>query len=352
VISHACVLPSNQRVYEYVGDDIDVSLVVPRVWRDELRPSHYAARADTGWRGEFIPVRTWGVGRPQRHMAVAMVGRRLAALRPNFVVIEEEPFSVSALLWAHAAHRRSIPYAVQVAETLPRRLPRPVDGLCRRVLTHASFVLARSPGALARAREWGYVGPDTLVPHSIDVTDGPTLSPRGVVGFVGRLVPAKGIDDLLRAISGRADLSLAVAGDGPERDTVAALGDRVQMRGTLAPAAMSAFYDSISVLAVPSRTTPTWSEQFGRVIVEAQERARPVVAYDSGEIPWVASLTAAEVVTEGDVSALAEALARFAISASSADDVGRRGRELATQHFSHAVVGGAIGDLVRSAARH
>ncbi len=45
------------------------------------------------------------------------------------------------------------------------------------------------------------------------------------------------------------------------------------------------------MLALPSRTTPTWKEQFGRVIVEALWCGVPVVGSDSGEIPWLIELT-------------------------------------------------------------
>lgn len=350
VISHACVLPTNQRVYEHLGADIEVTLVVPRTWRDDLRPTAYAARVDDEWRGEFITRPTLGIGRPQRYV-MSPRARLLSHRTCDALIVEEEPFSVSSLVWANIARRRRIPYGVQVAETLPRRIPRPLAHLCRGVLSHAAFVLARSPSALACAREWGYAGPDTIVPHSLEIFGAPPPTPRGTVGFVGRLVDAKGVDDLVRVLNAHRELRLVVAGDGPRRDVVRALGSRVDLLGTVAPESMSAFYDRISVLAVPSRTTPTWSEQFGRVIVEAQERARPVVAYGSGEIPWVASVTAADVVTEGDVGALGLALQRYAQDALVADEVGQRGRALVAAHFSHEVVGAALAALLTSVVR-
>lgn len=345
------MLPSNQRVYEHLGDDVEVTLVVPRTWRDELRPAPYRARVDTTWAGHVVTVPTVGRGRPQRHVALVGMQHLLARAHADAVIIEEEPFSVAALTWAHAAHRRDLPYGVQVAENLPRRLPAPVAALCRRVLAHAAFVLARSPGALARAREWGYAGPDTVVPHSVDVAAAVTPAPGGVVGFVGRLVPSKGVDDVVAAVRAHDDLIVAVAGEGPLRTRFEPLGTRARLVGALDPAQMAEFYDAVTVLAVPSRTTPTWVEQFGRVIVEAQVRARPVVAYGSGEIPWVASLTAADVVVEGDVGALGTLLARYARDPGAADEAGLRGRDLAAAHFSHEVVGAQIAALVTDATR-
>jgi glycosyltransferase involved in cell wall biosynthesis len=129
----------------------------------------------------------------------------------------------------------------------------------------------------------------------------------------------------------------------------AALGDRCELVGTLPGAQMDKFYESISVLAVPSRTTPTWSEQFGRVIVEAQARATPVVAYDSGEIPWVASESAALIVPEGDVVTLGNELAAAAIDPNRARELGKRGRDLVRERFTHDAVARQIAAAINEA---
>ena len=65
-------------------------------------------------------------------------------------------------------------------------------------------------------------------------------------------------------------------------------------------------YAQLDVLVLPSRTTPTWKEQFGRVIVEALWCGVPVVGSDSGEIPWLIGLTGGGLMfPEGDHAALA-----------------------------------------------
>ena len=75
---------------------------------------------------------------------------------------------------------------------------------------------------------------------------------------------------------------------------------------------MPTAYAGLDVLVLPSRTTETWTEQFGRVLVEALWCGVPVVGSDSGEIPWVINETGGGVVfPEGDVAALATQLSRF-----------------------------------------
>ncbi len=65
--------------------------------------------------------------------------------------------------------------------------------------------------------------------------------------------------------------------------------------------------NAVDVLALVSRTTPTWKEQFGRVIVEAHACATPVVGSDSGAIPEVVG-EGGLIVPEGDVPAMAAAI--------------------------------------------
>ena len=350
VISHACVVETNQSPYIELSSHFEVSLIVPSRWRDTLRPDGYTASRSPAFAGRFVRVRTVGLGHPQRHVALVRARALLQRERVSFVVIEEEPFSLAAAKWSRAATRLALPFAVQVAENLPRHLPAPVSRECRRVLEQCAFVLARSPAALERAREWGYRGPATVVAHGVDnVSDGAVAHPLDVVGFVGRLVTEKGVDDLAAALDEHSTLRLRVAGDGPRREAFARLGDRVEMLGTLASSQMPAFYDSISVLAVPSRTTPTWSEQFGRVIVEAEARATPVVAYDSGEIPWVARETGAELVREGDVAALGACLERVAKDPDLARKRGESAREAVRRQFTNRAGADALARFIARA---
>jgi glycosyltransferase involved in cell wall biosynthesis len=98
---------------------------------------------------------------------------------------------------------------------------------------------------------------------------------------------------------------------------------------------MAAAYASFDVLVLPSRTTDTWVEQFGRVLVEAMWCGVPVVGSDSGEIPWVIGSTAGGLVfPEGDVGALREALVRLRDSAALCRELAERGAERVRAQFS------------------
>ena len=104
------------------------------------------------------------------------------------------------------------------------------------------------------------------------------------------------------------------------------------------------------MLALPSRTTPTWTEQFGRVIIEALASGRPVVAYDSGEIPWVAALTGITLVPEGDVQGLHDALLRNAYGAEGVR-LAEIGRTAVMEHFTNEAVARRLALWAQSVTR-
>ena len=70
-------------------------------------------------------------------------------------------------------------------------------------------------------------------------------------------------------------------------------------------------YQSADIMVVPSKTTKTWEEQYGMVLLEAMASGLPVIAYSSGSIPEVLG-NAGVLVPEGDTAQLSDKL-RFLI---------------------------------------
>lgn len=91
------------------------------------------------------------------------------------------------------------------------------------------------------------------------------------------------------------------------RRQASSLGDRVRFLGSLPTADVPRFMAALDVLAVPSLTTQTWTEQFGRVVVEGMFAGTPIVVSDSGALPEVVG-PGGLVVEEGNVEELAVAL--------------------------------------------
>lgn len=142
-------------------------------------------------------------------------------------------------------------------------------------------------------------------------------SRRGIL-FVGRLVPKKGVLDLLRAVARLRAEGIAVPveliGDGPERAAIERLVARerldVVLRGAQPRAVVLDAMQRAMVQCNPSRSSADGDrEGFGMVLAEAQSTGLPVVATRcGGMVDAIDHGRTGLLVPEGDTTALAGAL--------------------------------------------
>ncbi len=342
VVSHACVLPVNQCVYARLHElGWDVTLVVPKRWRHEYRRGLFDSIGVPELKDSLLRLPVLLRGRPQRHIYLCRLRRLIRRLQPDVILLEEESFSLAAAQWARAAHRARVPFGVQAAENLDRSLPRIARALRRSTLRRSALVTARSPAAADLARLWGARGRVKLIPHAVPGWDViPTVHRESfTVGFAGRLVPEKGVHDLVEA-TGRLDgpVRALLVGDGVLRSELEASSlpnGRLEILSNIGHDDMPGAYAEMDVLVLPSRTTRTWAEQFGRVLVEALWCGVPIVGSDSGEIPWVIETTGGgRVFPEGDVSALTRILAELQAQPEEAAALAERGRQSVRKSFA------------------
>lgn len=317
VISHPAVVSVNQEVYrELIGRGWELTIVVPSRWRHSYSSGPVRPQALAGMQDALRPTPVVLAGRPQRHLYVTRCRALCRALRPDVGFVEAEPFSLPAAQWGYALARAGIPFGVQCYENIDRALPYPVRRLRSWVLRRAAFVAARSETAAQLARSWGARGEVALAPPAVPAWPHARAARPDrpfTIGYAGRLVESKGLLDLLGAVRMlSAPVELLLIGDGELRPALEGQpipGSAVRVLDGLSHAQMAAGYAQLDVLVLPSRTTPTWKEQFGRVIVEALWCGVPVIGSDSGEIPWLIGLTGGGLVfPEGDLGALAAEL--------------------------------------------
>jgi glycosyltransferase involved in cell wall biosynthesis len=349
-ISHPAVVSVNQEVYrELAKRGWEITIVVPDRWRHDYTEGEVKPRALVGIETSLRPTRVALPGRPQRHFYLASCRAVCARARPQVAFIEAESFSLVAAQWSFALRRRGVAFGVQCAENIDRDLPAPVRRLRTRVLRDAAFVAARSESAARLVRRWGAKGEVALAPHAVpawqeagaSTETGRSSSAGGsfTVGYAGRLVESKGLIDLLAAVrSLAAPVELLLIGAGELRGQLegqAIPGSQVCVLDGLDHDQMAAGYAQMDVLVLPSRTTPTWKEQFGRVIVEALWCGVPVIGSDSGEIPWLIDLTGGGLTfAEGDTSALAAQLTRLRESPALRRELASTGRAAVERLFS------------------
>ena len=342
IVSHPAVLPVNQEVFgELARRGWDVTLVVPSRWRHPYSTRAIVPQPLAGLADAMRPVPVIMRGRHQRHFYVANPFRWCVQVRPHVAFVEAEPFSVSAAQWQLAFTRCGVPFGVACAENRDRGQPALAQWSRSRVLRDAAFVAARSLDAASLVRSWGARGAVDWWPHAVPRWQAVTaVSERPfTVGYAGRLVESKGVVDLLAAVRLLdAPVELLLLGDGPLRTRLhgqAIPGSTVRVLNTLTHDQMPSGYAQIDVLVLPSRTTPTWSEQFGRVIVEALWCGVPVIGSSSGGIPQLLEMTGGGVVfQEGDADALAAQLSRLRDEPALREQLASTGRASAQRLFS------------------
>jgi glycosyltransferase involved in cell wall biosynthesis len=359
VVSHPCVVPANQAVYARLRErGWSVTLVVPERWRHEYAAGSFQATAWPGMEDVLRPLRVALAGRPQRHFYLARPRPVITAACPCAAFLEQEPFSLSGVQWGAALHRLGIPFGLQADENLDRSLPVPIKFARRWLLEHAAFVTARSPAAGELVRRWGAKGEVEVVPHAVPDWHCPEHVENGpfTIGFAGRLVPEKGLQDLIAAaerVGG--PLRVLLAGNGPMRTALESASRpemQVEVRADFSHETMPAAYAQMDVLVLPSRTTPTWKEQFGRVLVEALSCGVPVVGSDCGEIPWVIDATnGGRVFPEGDVDALTRVLSDLRDDPALRGRLGEQGRDAVRRRFSLDACADGLESLIRTATR-
>lgn len=130
-----------------------------------------------------------------------------------------------------------------------------------------------------------------VVRNGVDQPRDETARDRRML-FVGRLVPEKGLDEILPAMvetASRHGWGIDIAGDGPLRAPLAQRFPSVQFHGQVDPAPL---YRSASILVVPS----VWPENAPVVVLEGMAHGVAVLAAASGGVP--------EMLREGETGLL------------------------------------------------
>jgi rhamnosyl/mannosyltransferase len=217
--------------------------------------------------------------------------------------------------------------------------------VARAVLRQAKSVVVPSRAHIALSRELnGFESKVEVIPFGIDERrwevvppPPPGAAPRAL--FIGRLVPFKGLDILLRALEQVPDLRLDIVGTGPEGPrlrTLAqalAVADRVRWYGEYPDEDLPRRMADAHFLVLPSVTV---EEMFGLVVLEAMAAGRPVVttavpsAVREVSVPGETGLE----VPLRDVRALAGALESLSTDAALRERMGAAGRRRVLERFT------------------
>ena len=356
LISHTCQSRrEGQPKAAHLGrlPGVELRVLVPDRWRDYGRWRGAETPLEDSFQFEVGRVRwPWsGPGQWYLHHYPDLA-KTLREFQPDIIDLWEEPWGLVSAQTAWLRDRL-VPHAQIVSETeqnLAKTLPPPFETFRSYTLRRARFVVGRSAEAVENIRAKGYRGPAAVVPNAVDTDLFRPLDREAcrqalglsgfVVGYVGRLVEEKGLDDMVDALARCPDdVNLLLVGSGEYQETLRArarargLADRVRFLPSRPMDELPPVMNAVDALALPSRTTATWKEQFGRVIIEAQACETPVLGSDSGAIPDVIG-AGGLIFPERDPAGLASAVMELRKAPERARTLGRIGRGQTEERYT------------------
>lgn len=317
LVSHACSRAVNRDAYAAM---LDLGWRVVVVTVDALQIGAERLASDPpehpGLELHFLPQR----GSHARIQTLPGLGQIIAATRPDWVVLDNDAHSLQALLLALSKRRLGFRFAILSCENLDfslralwrrrgwrgavlglaglllRQIVRPRTDLLFSI-NHAGVDLFRNAGF--RWVEWTPLGYPERYFH-IDAQARERIRAKyqlhsPVIAYFGRLAPEKGVHLLLDALDAMLDRDWHLMIDDFQADDLyrrnidarlqqCAWKERVS-RVHARHGEVADYMNAADIVVIPSIATPSWVEQYGRVLPEALACGCEVVCANTGQLP-------------------------------------------------------------------
>jgi len=363
VVSHSCVVGMNQCIYVELAKyrDMEVRILVPRVWREATTRRKMFFDRNSPLKDSTIPGDVIFPGGITKHFYINAF---------DITFIDEEPQSLAAFQFLVLSKIFKAKTIFRIVENIVQSWPFPFSRI-------EPYVIRQSDGAVAAGKEAssvltnkGYTRFIPIIPFAVD----PNLFSKRdvgklknklnlkgfVIGYMGRLDKSKGILTLVKAVSelARENLSanyrLFIVGSGYLKDKIHSLTkelrieDKLVMLESVPHNEAVAYFNCMDVCVLPSITTSTWKEQFGRVLIEAMACEVPVIGSNSGEIPRIIENTGGGLVfQEGDAEDLKGKLVTIIQDKGLREKLGIKGRKNVIKKYACAKVAQRLHDVFR-----
>ncbi len=355
MISKALVIGAYQKKCEELAKfpDIELRVVVPPLWKEGKQKINLEPRYTEGY--TLVKRHMVMNGHFHLHFYPGLI-KDLHEFKPDIVHLDEEAYNIATAhgLWLSKRYKAKTLFFTW--QNIYRELPFPFNKIEKYCLNGTDYALAGNKAAAEILIQKGFRKPIAIIPQfgvdpyiysreNANKIDIPRLnqfikSDTFVIGYIGRLVPQKGLISLLEAVS---ELSgkwhLVFLGDGPLRPKIEELArlknisDKVSLFPAVSSVEIPSYLAKMNVLVLPSLTTSNWKEQFGRVLIEAMACEVPVIGSDSGEIPYVID-KAGLVFPEGNYLELRKSLEKLIREPEIRKQLAKAGRERILEKYT------------------
>lgn len=318
---------------------MDLTMMTVREWRMNDRSMPFEPLSPESPYATVIGKTIWK-GYENRGFYYSGLHRAFQISKPEVLFLMEEPFSIFAaqILTAKSLFAPGIPVvfftwnnlSLEIFDYRPSVFYR---NIARQTLPRMDYALTANSDGMSVLRDAGFQKPIRTVGYGVDTASfkgatGATRETRTalnigqddfVIGYIGRIIPMKGIDLLVEAFAQvksqnpKRGLKLLLVGSGESEVEVMrqarslGISNDIRHVPSVPQAEIPNYMHALDVLVLPSRRHRMWAEQFGRVLVEAMAAGKLVIGSSSGAIPEVIG-DAGFVFREDDSRELAQKL--------------------------------------------
>lgn len=356
IIGHTYVVAANQiKINLLAQKKLELLLIVPSVWkhRNDLFADLQAKPVFpyTTFSVKTVPVFRSGHIASYLFSPIPLLWA-IQSFKPDIIYVEQEVYSLvagQASLIAKILNKRLIIFGWENHEKSLYLVQR----LCKKItLKTASTVICGNQKGAMLVRKWGFKSQINIIPQL--GVDPNTFSlhnkpPKVIktIGYVGRLVHEKGVDVLFNALSllqkDFLQFKVLICGDGLYIDYLKKMAEEINISQYInwqlavlhdkVPEIMS----QIDILVLPSRSIPSWKEQFGLVLAQAMSMGIPVIGSDCGAIPEVIGKDEL-IFHEEDYRSLASLLKKMIMDENYYQKISRYGVLRSRQNFTNDII--------------
>jgi glycogen(starch) synthase len=228
----------------------------------------------------------------------------------------------------------------------------------RRIVVCSRYMRRQVTELLGLSADQIYVVPDGVDPALWEVSEREISAARlrfaGVgplIGYAGRLVPEKGLSDLIAALPRlrrrNPGLRAVIAGDGPSRPQLRRQARMLKLERAVS---FTGFLDQRELAAVLAATdavvVPSGYEPSGMIALEAAAAGAPVAVANTGGLPEIVEPGVTGVTfPPGDPDGLAEAVDQLLADPAFAAQLASRARQRVVASYTWAAAAARIADV-------
>ncbi len=336
VISNSAVLSVNRGAYRKLSDFYDLTIVTTLNYVHGGRVGTYEDEET----GLFSLKALKKIGYGSRLYYFHNLKKEYEAIKPDFIILEADPISLIFLYTVINFPKIRIGlityenfHAKYIKNTCLKYLKQSIRNFllnyifkCIKSFIDVLFVVNND--ALHLYKQLGHSNV-VLMPLGVDlsifkfdststIADDASSGKLLRIGYFGRMVPEKGLHILLDSLALLEDKNwtLMLDFEGPRTEYTELILDKLSKLGLISKVSFVSpkhievpdFLLSCDVIIVPSMSSHSWSEQYGRIAAEAIAMNRMVIASSCGHLPDLIR-EAGLIFEEGDSLELSKCIA-------------------------------------------